>query len=78
MSIMTSFRFVGPTIYSKIFGGTLVILEDFQGETYKTVANKTPSGRLSAPVHFMTRVGHVYLEEDGTVNNSYIRTWTKV
>lgn len=77
MAIMTRGRVFGTAIYSKFSGGIVVILEDFQGELYRTVARKTPSGRLSAPVHFMTNVGSVYLEDDGSVKNSYVRSWTK-
>lgn len=76
-AFLTGGRCFGRRIYSRFAGGILVTLEDYDGRIFKTLAYKAPSGRLVAPVYFFTNVGRCVLEDDGTVKNHYIVSWTK-
>ena len=61
------------TIFGLIEG---IILEDFQNELYYTIRQKSPfDGRYYAKIYYWTNVGRVMLNDDGTVNNSYIQRW---
>lgn len=52
-----------------------VELIDFHGERYFTVAEKSDHGNLSACVYFFSNVGYRQLNDDGTVDESYIKYW---
>lgn len=66
-------------IWAYLTGGTLVVLEDFQGDCYETIAYKNAFGKMTARVFWFTCVGRVVLRDDGTCygQSSYIERWTK-
>lgn len=63
-------------IVSFLTGRKIVFLEDSYGEVYKTLEYKTPFGN-KAYVYWLTKVGHVNLEPDGTTTgqSTYINRW---
>lgn len=64
-------------IVAKFTGGMAVVLTDYTGSEYITIA-RTRGGKLTAPVYYFTNVGKVYLNSDGTVEEHYIKTWVAI
>lgn len=54
---------------------TLIVLIDFNGETYITIKRKNRDGKKWAHVYPYVQVEHVYLNDDGTVSKSYVHEW---
>lgn len=63
-------------LISLLTGRKIVWLEDFEGETYRTIERETPFGK-KAYVYWFTRIGDVKLNEDGTTSGSslYVKKW---
>jgi len=64
-------------LISLLTGRKIVWLEDFEGETYRTLERKTPFGKR-AYVYWFTRVGDIILNEDGTTGGSaiFVKKWS--
>jgi hypothetical protein len=62
-------------------GGTPVILRDWTGETYKTIAYTNVFDERVAAVYWFEGVGHVILSDNGKIHpesrSSYITKWEK-
>jgi len=52
-------------------------LEDDFGEVYMTIKHKNPFGKNWAHVYWFTKIGHVWLMDDGTCTgrSGYIKRW---
>lgn len=56
----------------------IVVLEDFEGEFYFTLERVSPFGKKFAYVYWLSRLGFVVLNEDGTCStnsSSFIKRW---
>jgi len=65
-------------LISYLTGRKIVLLEDFEGQVYKTLELKGRSfGKKRAHVYWFTGVGSVILNDDGTTSgsSSYIERW---
>jgi hypothetical protein len=66
-------------LYAKLTGGKPVLLQDWEGEIYKSIAYPNPfkSGEMYAHVYWSYKVGHVCLKPDGTTygNTCYMCEW---
>ena len=71
------FFLLRPIQIWRYFTGIHVVLQDFEGRTYNTVAIKDAFENIVAPVYFWTGVGSVLLHEDGTCTGEscYIKRW---
>ena len=62
-------------------GGTPVVLEDWRGEIYKSIAYTTPFGDRRAAVYWFTGVGSAILLDGGEVSREsksvYITRWAE-
>lgn len=69
-------------IAALLLGGEPVVLQDWQGETYYTIAYVNAEfGTKWARVYPFTAVGFVVLNDDGTTSSrssSYIERWSKM
>lgn len=54
-----------------------IILIDYMGDIYlsKTTKNYFDENKKSAFVYPFAKIGHITLNPDGTVDNSYIEQW---
>jgi hypothetical protein len=63
-------------LISYLSGKRIVLLEDFQGQVYKTLETKSEFGKRTAYVYWFEKVGHLTLNDDGTCSGrSYIERW---
>jgi hypothetical protein len=68
------------SIFALLTGATVICLQDFEGETYKTTMRKDASGQNVAHVYWFPWTGHVICHADGTCTgrSSYIKRWKKL
>jgi hypothetical protein len=66
-------------LFALLRRGRVVILTDYEGDEYRTIARARPNGSVYAPVFWFCKVGSVMLKENGKVDpmsySSYIKTW---